>query len=226
MERAMISTRRLLPILFALVCAAPTIGQSATAPPQKSDRERGGLRGPVEECDVKTTIPPQNPGGPTHTVSYVDKYNRDGNIYQRIDYNGSESITYDAQGRELAETWPGRSGPDVIYTYDPEGRLIGIHGEGDRTTSFEYDKQGRKTRIVRSELKASSQSTTNIYGNYIDGFEFNDDLLVLPPDGGLSTTSFNEHDQAVETLVYDTNGALTNRLSFEYDAKGRVKEYV
>jgi YD repeat-containing protein len=233
MERAMISIRQLLLVVCAFVCVPQAIGQSVTAPPQKSDRERHGLRGPVEECDVKTTILPQNQGETTDTFSYVSKYDRDGRIYQRIEYNDSESFTYDAGGhllRALSVAQDGTS--DLIYTYDAQGRLNHVVGEKDSTTTFEYDNQGRKTRIVKSSLKPLSPYRTEIpgevdlvpYGEMLIGIE-NGDMDGIPPDGGLIRTSFNDRGQAIESQVYDLDGELTRRLTETYDAAGRAIEF-
>jgi YD repeat-containing protein len=200
---------------------------TATTPtgenPAKSDRESAELRGPVADCNIEETVPPQGPSSPARRLIYANKYNRDGNIYQRGDTSGYESFTYDGQGRVLTEQ--DESGKfAAIYTYDSQGRLTRITGDPDRTTTFEYDAQGRKTRIVKSEIKASSSSVNHIYGDPFSGIE-NHDLSAFPPDGGLVKTSFNERDQAIESQVYDANGDLTSRMSFAYDAKGRVAEF-
>jgi YD repeat-containing protein len=190
--------------------------------PAKSDRESAGLRGPVADCNVEVTFTPQGPSSRDWRM-YTNKYNRDGSIYQRGDTSGYESFTYDGQGRVLtAQDESGKFA--AIYTYDVQRRLTGITGDPDRTTTFEYDAQGRKTRIVKSELKASSSSVNHIYGEFLSGIE-NHDLSGFPPDGGLVKTSFNERDQATESQVYDANGNLTSRMSFAYDAKGRVAEF-
>jgi YD repeat-containing protein len=160
-------------------------------------------------------------------VVYTAKYGPDGRIYQHgyINNNGSKgmaSLTYDAQGRELLEAWDGPGGAETIYTYDAQGRLIGIKGRPDWTTTFEYDDQGRKTRIVKSELKASSTDSRAAFGVSIDS----DDLFVIPPAGGMVRTSFNERDQATESQVYAASGDLANRLTRTYDAKGRLTETI
>ncbi len=225
----MTSIRRLLPILVAFLCAAPAIGQSATAPPQKSDRERHGLRGPVEECDEEKTVPALHQRDKVEKWVTTLKYSPDGNIYQIHSPDGLRSITYDAEGRILAEVPEGRDASAVIYTYDSQNRLVAINGEGDWTTTFEYDDEGRKTRIVKSNLKPSSPYHAEI-PNEIDVFPIggivlgveNQDMDAIPPDGGIIRTSFNERGQATESEAYDLDGELTGRVSETYDAKGRT----
>ncbi len=96
----------------------------------------------------------------------------------------------------------------TIYNYDTQGRLIGITDARQWTTSFEYD-QGRKTRIVKSKLDASSADDQSRMGADI-GSE-NVDLFVAPPPGGLVKTSFNDSDQPVEAQVYGPGGDLLKR---------------
>jgi hypothetical protein len=47
---------------------------------------------------------------------------------------------------------------ETIYHYDDKGRLASYAGRGaigSETTRFEYDEQGRKTRVVTSNVPAS-----------------------------------------------------------------------
>jgi YD repeat-containing protein len=188
----------------------------------ESDRENAGLKGPVQTCTEETIYPPRGPADHAFRIADTNTYYADGNAYQHTDYNGTESFTYDAQRRLLAEVWEGSDAREIIHTYDTQGRLISITGEHDppRTTTFEYDDQGRKTRIVKSDLKVSPSSITYIHGPY------DADLSVIPPDGGLVKTLFNRRDQAIESQIYDANGNLRRRLLHVYDTKARVAEYL
>jgi len=226
----MTSTRPLLPIVVAFVCATPGVGQSVAISSQRSDLQRAGLRGAVEECDTETIIPSRYEGD-GKTVTEL-KYNPDGSIYQLRDDEGSRSISYDAQGRILAEVPDRSDSPAVTYTYDSQDRLVAINGEGDWFTTFEYDGQGRKTRIVKSSLQPSSPYRTEIPGE-VDIFPMgeillgveNQDMDGIPPDGGQIRTLFNDSGQATESQVFDLDGELTGRLNETYDAKGRTVEF-
>jgi YD repeat-containing protein len=158
---------------------------------------------------------------------YTTRYDRDGKMYQTGYVNndgskGTQSFTYDADGHLLTKVWEAQGKTSAtIYNYDTQGRLIDITSEGDWTTSFEYD-QGRKTRIVKSKLDASSTDDPSRLGATID--RENVDLFVAPPPGGSVKTSFDDHDQPVEAQVYGPNGDLLRRLTRMYDSKGRVLE--
>lgn len=198
--------------------------------PTMSDRDRAGLRGPVEQCTEETiTLPGPTYPGMRHIST--TKYDPTGRILQItfIHPDGSKSSgshTYDSQGRLLKTTWSQPSGPpnETNYTYDEKGRLIGITGDGEprESSTFQYDDQGHKVRIVSSELEPSSSGT---HGPGAVGFDVrNDDLLVPAPVGGYVKTVFNERDQPTESQVYEANGHLTSRLVRRYDAKGRLAE--
>lgn len=211
--------------------ASPSHQQDGAAAPAGtgpilSDREKAGLRGPVEDCTVET-MTPSGPGSSAWRMVITTKYGPDGRTYQQ-DYEdsdgskGVESLTYDSEGHLLRAAWDTPGGTtDTIYTYDGQGRLISITGEPFRNTVFEYDDQGHKTRIMKSELKAPSSST----GNQGSGIQIeSDDLIAFPPPGGLVKTLFNEHGQPIESQVYAASGDLVSRLTRTYDVKGRVAD--
>ena len=188
-----------------------------------SDREKAGLRGPVESCTVESTTPA---GQSTHAWRMVTmtKYDPNGRAYENGYVNndgtkGVQSLTYDSEGHLLRAAWNTQAGErSTIYNYDSQGRVTSIAGAGDWTTTFEYDDQGRKTRIVKSARKASG-------GTQGSGVSLeSEDLFVVPPAGGMVKTSYNERDQAVESRVYTSNGELMSRLNRAYDAKGLVTE--
>lgn len=187
--------------------------------------EKGDLQGPVEACTVEITVLGQS-GETIAKFLHTEKYNFDGSVYQVLVDGGTwRSITYDDHGRELAGWWDGSPDSEETYSYDDQGRLTSIKGP-DVTDTFEYDALGRKTRIEKPNVEYSPEEAQSlIYGGALGGLD-NPDLLVLPPDRGLVKTLFNEHDQAVESQVYDADGDLMSRLSFQYDAKGRVTEFM
>jgi YD repeat-containing protein len=201
-----------------------------TNDPTMSDREKAGLRGPVEQCFEETITPP-SPDSPETRFASTIKYDLVG---RRLHFsstltNGSKamaSYTYDSRGHLLKTTSSEPSGPVIetnyTNTYDEQGRLIGITGDGEQSSAFQYDDQGRKTRVARSELKPSPSGTDPRPAMMIS-IE-NDDLSWPPPVGGHVKTFFDERDQPTETQVYVANGHLTNRLVRRYDAMGRVAE--
>jgi YD repeat-containing protein len=192
--------------------------------PAPSDREKARLRGPVEECTEE-----QRYGEGSWKMVYETKYGPDGRVLQRSYTNndgtkGLYSFTYDAEGHLLRAAWTGQTrtgqtgSSDAIYNYDSEGRLTSITGQSDWTATFQYNDQGWKTRIVKSNLSTGDLST----GVSI-GLE-NTDLFAVPPPGGWVTTSFNEREEAIESRIFGSDGQLLSRMTRSYDDKGRVTE--
>jgi hypothetical protein len=203
-----------------------------TIDPPLSDRERAGLRGPVEQCTVETITPP-SPDRPGVRFAHTTKYDTMGRTLHLNSTlaNGSKSIqsySYDSQGRLLKTTWSPPSGPPIEtnYTYDEQGRLIGITGGYfGQDSTFQYDDQGRKTRIVRSELGPSSSGTDTRKGPSLFVVDPQGDELFMPaPEGGQVKTLFNKRGQATESQVYAANGHLVSSMVRSFDAKGRVAE--
>ena len=189
-----------------------------------TDRQKAGLRGPVEQYTAET-ITPAGATYPEMRCIGTTKYDRSGRLLHisSTDAKGSKSTTsytYDPQGRILKTTWSQPSGQakETYYIYDRKGRLIGITGNDEQSSVFQYDDQGRKTRIVRSE---SSGPGDRIAVATDDG---SDNFFMPPPVGGHMKTWFNERNQATESQVYDAYGQLTGRLVRRFDAKGRLVE--
>jgi YD repeat-containing protein len=192
-----------------------------------SDREKSGLRGPVQQCTEEHTFPPSGdfPGTTTTTTT---TYSSDGRILQSTNANSfgpesqesSTTYAYDSTSRLLKKTTKSSASPDVEikYNYDEEGRIISITGDPLGTSTFEYDDSGRRTR----RGSAPSESVIPAGTAYMFPVpEYEDSYLLIPASGHV-TISFNEQDQPVEWRISDANGNLLNRLIRAYDESGRV----
>jgi hypothetical protein len=108
-----------------------------------------------------------------------------------------------------------------VYSYDENGKLIRIAGSnGDQLDEFRYDEQGRitQTRHVPAHPKGGARGTG--FAIYFDAIS---DGHILT-DGGTVETSYNEHGQPVERLIFDDEGLLLFRIVHLYDASGRLGE--
>jgi YD repeat-containing protein len=209
--------------------------EAATMPPKKSPvmsaREKAGLRGPVRECTEERTRPAV-PGFPEAKFTNATEYDTEGRISKTVAINpdGSKWIsanTYDEQGR-LVKIISGKAdGPvdETIYRYDEKGRLVDYTGQGatgSETTRFEYDEQGRKTRVVTSNVPASPAGP---YGGTSMAYSLEGlDLYHPVPQGGTVKTVYDESDRPVETQVYTAEGQMMQRLVQSYDAAGQPRE--
>jgi YD repeat-containing protein len=192
-----------------------------------SDREKAGLRGPVQQCTEERTTPAFENFPATSYVS-INKYSPDGRLLQLATGNSvasaqefSITYTYDAAGRLLEKTTASAASPasESNYQYDQKGRIISITGDPLGTSTFEYDDNGRKTRIVSAPSKPLPEGT-----QYTFPMPETEDPHLPVPTGGHVKLSYNEQDQPVEWQITDVNGNLTNRLIRTYDENGRVAE--
>ena len=197
--------------------------------PSMSDREKAGLRGPVELYTEEHTFPAfDNVTARTYTTT--TKFSLDGRILQSTNITGSEAgpqefsttYTYDSAGRLLKKTSAGTGSPtaETKYNYDEKGRLISITGDPLGVSSFQYDDNGRKIRIV----SAPSQPLVPEGTQYMFAMPEEEDSYLPIPTGGHAKVLFNDQDQPVEWQVSDATGNLLNRLIRTYDENGRVAE--
>src|SRR5438105_3992868 len=100
--------------------------------PAMSEREKAGLRGPVERC-TEQRVSPAVGGIPEMKFSDTTEYDPEGRILRTSNTNpdGSKWVrtnTYDSQGRLLKtiSEIAGRSAEETTYSYDEVGRIIGI----------------------------------------------------------------------------------------------------
>lgn len=194
-----------------------------------SDREKAGLRGPVQQCTEEQTVPAFE-NVPAATYTATTKYSPEGRVLQSTTSNSGESgppefsttYTYDSTGRLLKKTVtsPGSPATESKYNYDERGRIISITGESLGSSTFEYDDKGHKTRIV----SAPSESVIPEGTQYIFPMPEDEDSYLPIPTGGHAKVLFNENDQPVEWQVSDVNGNLVNRLIRTYDEHGRLTE--
>jgi len=189
-----------------------------------SDREKAGLRGPVKQYTEETNTPP-GPDHPEMRYASTTKYDATGRILQIRNTNadGSKSMgsyTYDSQGHLLKTTSSEPSGSviETNYTYDEKGRLIGITGNGERSSAFQYDDQGRKT--VQSFGPKRSQ------GGAYAGSPWDAAVTsgIGVPVGGNITTIYDGNDQPTEAQIRDSEGRIVSRIVRSYDAHGRIIE--
>lgn len=193
-----------------------------------SDREKAGLRGPVQKCTEERTTPAFENFPGTSYVS-ISKYGPEGKFLQTSIGNSVESAqessvtyTYDSAGRLLKKTTTNSGSPpsESNYQYDQKGRIISITGDPLGDSTFQYDDNGRKTRIVSAPSKPLVPEGTQ----YIVPVPETEDPVLHMPAGGQVKISFNDQGQPIEWQVSDANGNLTNRLIRTYDENGRVAE--
>jgi len=196
-----------------------------------SDREQHGLRGLAKTCAEERTyaafIGSNGAKQPEWKSLSTTEYDVAGRIVSRRWHNpdGSEwgtRYTYDASGR-LLKTESGKDGEpktETRYIYDDQGRLQKIdNGNSQNPVTFRYDEHGRKTKIQTT--KASDYRPNVATGG--SPFEAADMPPNLP-DGGVATTTYDEHDRPTEVQVRNSQGELLSHAVRIYDKEGRITE--
>jgi hypothetical protein len=196
-----------------------------------SDRVQAGLRGPVKSSTEESTYPNMtDAAGKALEVRFehTTVYDPDGRILSTRSRNtdGSQWVTryeYSNSGQLLktASGIEGQALTETTYSYDPRGRLekITTDSKSETPVFFRYDEHGGKTKVQTS--RASDYRPNMATGG--SPFEAADMAPNLP-DGGTTTTIYDEYDRPTEVRVRDTNGELVNRALRTYDAQGHVSE--
>ena len=226
---------RLHGILVGLILGLPMLLAQSRSPEENSDamsnRVQAGLRGPVKSSTEEHTYPNMTDAagkaldvrfecttvyGPDGRVLSSRSRNSDGSQWvARYEYSNSAQLLKTASGIE------GQALTETTYSYDRQGRLerITTDSRSETPVFFRYDEHGGRTKVQNS--RASDYRPNMATGG--SPFEAADMAPNLP-DGGTTTTIYDEHDRPTEVQVRDSNGELVNRALRTYDAQGHVSK--
>jgi RHS repeat-associated protein len=163
-------------------------------------------------------------GQPSVLLSYTyDPAGSETTITDNLTSAGITSFTYDADERvtEVATSYGGTDGPQVVYGYDPASRLTSadrtIGGSGDSVnTTYGYDAANRQTTITDSVyITAGSGGTTTPIATYVYGYDSANRVTTMVDAEGTYTYTY---DKANELTNVDENG--TQVESYSYDLNG------
>ncbi|MGA8346078.1 MAG: hypothetical protein WB781_29380 [Candidatus Sulfotelmatobacter sp.] len=208
-------------ILVASTAWSALAQQSSQTGAPISDRDKAGLRGPVETVLEEDTFSYANG---QQVMTTTTKYTADGRILEERTKNpdGSEwamSYTYHPDGR-LLKTVTGNAGStdrsETAYLYDEARRLVAVKSGDKVQTRYQYDNTGRKSAIESYDSKPLPPNTA--YAAHWEGT----DLGFVPSPGGKVTTVYNEEGVATGAQFYDAEGNLVGHIARKFDAEGRV----
>jgi hypothetical protein len=122
-------------------------------------------------------------------------------------------------------------GAGIIFTdYSPDGKLLGHRARGrvrsggfkwgcfrpDETYEF-YDKQGRKTRL-RTVSQSVTQRALMLESRMFEvAVELSRNGHGIVTTHYTVTTTYNENDQPIESLIRNANGELLTKISHNYN---------
>ncbi|GAA3591743.1 hypothetical protein GCM10022198_14610 [Klugiella xanthotipulae] len=161
-------------------------------------------------------------------VEHTLEYDRRGQLIRRTRGDGELRWAYDADGRRVSFT--DHTGTTTRYTHDRAGNLTGIAHPHLGEAFFAYDAAGRTISSSAGDVAQSWDYTDGwLTGHTRTGAEGVDTTVIGRDDmgrvvtvthGAVTTYSYDEAGQLVSAQT-DSDGE-TSRLSWEYDAAGRL----
>lgn len=209
--------------------------------PAKSDREKAGLRGPVHSVTEERTLPPWNGSSgesiPEIRTKWKTEYDRDGRITETrgrgwsrdkgMDAKDSVTrYTYSPTGQllRMARERNGEPDGELVYRYDGQGRLESIADSKDpgNPIAFRYDADGRKTKIaIAQPPKQPGPGAVSASTEY---FFQTESAPIGLPEGGSTTTLYDQRDRPTEVQTRNANGEIMYRTVRVYDDQGNILE--
>lgn len=201
------------PFFFGLALLFVCSSASSQYPPNNLEIRREKIKKVTTEsylsCDPQTAV----------RQEYVNMYDAHGNLTQTDGYNDAglrllhDTYEYDAKDHMTASRWEFNTG-----------------ASGGETTSYKYNRKGRVTAQTSLNLdgtiKGQHKFKLNDDGKIVDDvtadgkhilkYDAHGNLIEdksSKADGSVITTvvnTYNDRGYAVQTLVYDSNGNLTD----------------
>jgi hypothetical protein len=196
----------------------------------KTDREKHGLRGPVKSVLVETAQFEEQDGQSTEKpwFSHTSTFNQEGWLTEQVNRNpdGSEwraVSDYSASGKLLATRNYDPSGAlsgEVRYIHDEEERLVAEQhmtqdGNVSTPTAYAYESGGRKIKIQELDFTGEMNVMVGIEGT---------NTSVIAGEAKRIETRYDDQGEAVEVMVFNTEGTLVSRVEIVRDARGNPLE--
>jgi hypothetical protein len=200
-----------------------------------TDRDRWGLRGPVQSCQLQRTWFAGRCGadrceteerGDTTLV----EFRPDGSLVRRWQHNpnGTEWTAlyeYDGARRLMGIRTEDIAGLVEVrrHEYDVMDRLIRLvvsasDGSDRLAESYEYDEQGRKKTTVYVDPAVQRPDTAYFWS--VEGT----DAIYSAPGAATVTTLHDVRGQPIELIFRDMAGQPLSRVEFVYDEGGHLLE--
>ncbi len=200
-----------------------------------TERDRWGLRGPVQSCRIERTWYSGRCGAELCETeergdTTIIEFRADGSLARRRHHNPDGSVwtstyEYNVAGQLATVRTEDAAGRVDFqrYEYDSAGRLMRIvaqapDGSERIAESYEYDATGRKEKTFHVDLAGQSSDTMYLWG--VEG----SDCGYSAPGAATLTTLHNTRDQPTEVLFSDKGGRILSRVEFMYDGMGHLVE--
>jgi len=200
-----------------------------------TERDRWGLRGPVQSCQLQRTWYTGRCGAERCDIeergdTTLVEFRTDGSIVRRWHHNpdGTEWTSlyeYDGAGRLMRIRTEHMAGLVEVrhHEYDVMGRLVRLmvtatDGSDRLAESYEYDEQGRKKTTIYVDPAVQRPDTAYFWS--VEGT----DAIYSAPGAATVTTLHDGRGQPVELLFLDAAGQTLSGVEFVYDEGGHLLE--
>ena len=162
----------------------------------------------VVEEELVTKVTYNEEGQILRAAASYEDVDEDGNpveeVFSSVDY------TYDENGvwvgyKEFFQSWFGPAESEVVLGYDAEGRLVSLTSE-EQVQTVEYNEAGLISEVVTSQAVEEEEDED-------EDIEDEEDIEQYP-DGG--------EVEVLEEETEEVSMAFTDKMTFEYDAEGRL----
>lgn len=209
------------------------LGACPSAPP-KTPTSRGAANGALvwsfEYDQNGRLINTVDPGDQSTTVSYVNHANGRIQRITRQTVDGARAIQdFDESGRsirnELEQT-------ETSFSYDPQGRLAGVHREGLPQLTFSYDtldrqkslRIGSRDIVSKYDILGRLSALSTPWGTIKYDYSVADNLVMRTlPTGTRTAWKLDIYGQPLAIEHSDSRGRVIARFTYTRRSDGRVR---
>jgi hypothetical protein len=184
-----------------------------------------------EELPAEVTS--YNPDGSVEHI-YKYQYNDDGKVVDELLFEADNEITqhrsmeYNAEGQLAKESifYLDGSADELLYTYDPKGRLLSrrsIDSDGE-TGNYLVNVYEGELLVSETEYDIAGEVITQRKIIYDEDGNITEEVFRSPEEDFRVLYSYDEKGQASVRRRYNDDKHLTERNTFTYDTEGRLSE--
>lgn len=159
----------------------------------------------------------------------INKYNSRGDIIEEIKYtdgrlDAKTNYTYNSRGalRLIKKRRYGEEGYICYWKYDSRGNLIEEPSEDYYSDACSYNLEG----VVRRKYDSKNRLLEEILYYGTVPYDSKGNLNVNSLRSSITAYNYDSQGNKTEELVYDTEGKLIDKETWQYDSCGNEIEYV
>ncbi|HYE77333.1 MAG TPA: hypothetical protein VEI97_05035, partial [bacterium] len=180
---------------------------------------------------IEEILPPLATGGGGPLPTIYREYDKNGNVVSITPLDGTErTYAYDDFNRLVSRSVTYGTPPATYtstYAYDNLGRLGSVLKPNGLRTEYLYDRNGRRTGLVRGKAAGDGQSILEEFTRMSWSYDAVGNLLThTEGDGGLWAYEYDPLNRLVGMENPLSTPADPHRFTFEYDPASRLVAHV